>query len=158
MFRNIEERKLMRIYKEYADETGCAVNDVIMQQIDIYRKEDEAAEKDEDRKAAAFSLEEINVKITSSAAYPSAETVYFDELLDEDMKKLKAIIATLTPLQRERIYMHTFHQMTFKEIAELEKVSSESVRESFWQGIKRLRKYSDFIQNMPLKKWIHLFK
>ena len=163
MFRNMEELKIIRAYESSIREKGYDIalkDDIYLQQLHTYRRDDEAYERDEDRKALFCPLEDINTVKYPSAVCPSAETELFGELIDDDeyIEELKAIISTLSPLQKKRIYKHFYYEISLKEIALEENVSYEAVRETVYKGLQKLKNHSDFLQKLPLKKWIHLFE
>ena len=70
------------------------------------------------------------------------ETDLIEEImLRENIKKLRDALFNLNDKQKRRVIMYFFYNKTFKQIAEEEGVSAQSVQESVDGAIRKLRKF-----------------
>lgn len=70
------------------------------------------------------------------------ETDLIEEImLQDNIKKLREALFNLNDKQKRRVIMYFFYNKTFKQIAEEEGVSAQSVQESVDGAIRKLRKF-----------------
>ena len=99
----------------------------------------------------SFELEDISqihkyrAHIEHNEVYPNKivdETFSVEEIVEDKLlaNELKDAINLLTETQRRRIKMYYFEDMNLREIAEIEKCSIMSIKESIDSGIEKMRK------------------
>ncbi|MCH5204992.1 MAG: sigma-70 family RNA polymerase sigma factor [Oscillospiraceae bacterium] len=86
----------------------------------------------------------------------SAEEKYFSEFDKEQIHQIQLILSELSEKQRKRLYMRFHLNMSYTKIARIEGSTIVTVRESCERTIKRLKKYSDFLQDCTIKSWVNL--
>lgn len=96
--------------------------------IDIFSK----SEQTED----ISSLSELSFKIEVD----TADIIIDAEETDNLKQKVENLLNSLTPRQREAVYLRYMQQMEYDEIAPVLKMSSESVRKLVHRAIVKLRK------------------
>lgn len=64
------------------------------------------------------------------------------------------ILSELTEKQRKRLYMKFRLNMSFANIARVEKTALVTVRESCERAVNRLKNQGKFLQNCTIKPWL----
>jgi len=94
------------------------------------------------RKKENLSVDEIDFKISAKGKNP--EDIY---VIKEKKNKLKSIIEYLPEEQRETVIMRVYGDLSFKEIAKIQKVSLNTVLGRMHYAVKRIKKELEVISN-----------
>jgi RNA polymerase sigma factor (sigma-70 family) len=74
-------------------------------------------------------------------AYPTIEeTLILRETTDERRRQLAAALVTLSPAQREIVYLRFYQELSYPDIEALTGLRYQSIRNYLSQGLRRLRK------------------
>lgn len=105
-----------------------------------FRKEAEAERKRDERNRASINYEDGETDDLLFIQQESLEEVVMREL---ETQNLQTAMQELTDVQKERLQLYFFEGKTYREIAEKQKVSDYSVRESISGALKKIKKYFD---------------
>ncbi len=97
--------------------------------IDIYRSTKRIVFDHEIDVSSALDFDSLELIISKEEAQKAKDTI--NELLD-----------TLTPKQREIVYLRFFQTLEYEEIADIMKISAESARKSLYRSVKKMRENS----------------
>lgn len=84
----------------------------------------------------------------------SAEEKFFSESDKEQIEHILLILSELTDNQRKRLYMKFRLNMSYADIARVEKAALVTIRESCERAVNRLKKHGEFLQNCTIKLWV----
>lgn len=101
----------------------------------------------------AHAEEMRDLRHTTAGGYTEGET---EDLMTErgetledalirrmELETLQEAMQSLTDIQRERLHLYFFHNLTFRQIAQKTGVSDKSVRESIEASLKKIKKFFD---------------
>ena len=94
------------------------------------------------RKRENLSVTEIDFKISASDKNPEEILV-----MDEQKKRLKKVIEYLPEEQRETVMMRVYGDLSFKEIAKIQKVSLNTVLGRMHYAVKKIKKELGVVSN-----------
>lgn len=95
------------------------------------------------RKPKAHSFDDNELHFSFSI---SAEDEYIEkEEIKREEKRIKNLLETLSPQQREIIYLRYSEKMDYSEIADIMECSCEVVRKTVSRGILKMKKLSEVI-------------
>ena len=146
-----------------SEQETCEVSDEVLELMlneekknnRIGRKERRSRQKmpKNDQKAAELGL-----------SLPSAEDVFIAE---EDYKndsscieesKISELFASLTDVQRRRLYFMFKYDLTYEELADREGISYISAHESIDSALRKLKNHGAFLLTTSLDGWLYLLK
>ncbi len=97
---------------------------------------DKREKRDNVRCTSIEELSEQGVELVSKELQPDEQM-----LLSEELSTLQQAMATLTPKQREILYLRFWEEKTLEEIAKLKDVHISTIAESLNSSIKKLKKF-----------------
>lgn len=101
-----------------------------------FEKMDKREKRDNVRCTSIEELSEQGVELVSKELQPDEQM-----LLSEELSTLQQAMATLTPKQREILYLRFWEEKTLEEIAKLKDVHISTIAESLNSSIKKLKKF-----------------
>lgn len=88
----------------------------------------------------------INYEYAGIPEVPSRENVLIEnEIQDEQIRRLQANLAHLSPRQYEAIMLRYFDNLSYAEIAKVLEVNEQSVRNLIQRGLEQLRHFSKIV-------------
>ena len=126
----------MKYIYEFADEEKltCEVTEELAAVLAEMDRDEHA--NDEYQRSHTYSLENVDYEGEKYGVWDKYRT---DEE-DDFAVKLKMAFATLTPTQKRRLFMAA-KGLTYREIADAEKINVESCFESIKAGRKKIKKF-----------------
>ena len=104
--------------------------------------------KDYDRNEAKHRMR--RVRTCSLDGYVEGETEYIYSVFSKEepedivvVECLRKAVETLTDIQKRRLKLYFYNDLTAREIAELEGVSHKNVLKSLNEAIKKIQKYKN---------------
>lgn len=132
------------------------ISDELYNDLEKNKKTEETRKRVERRRIAKIRFDDEGIGSINEIFSDSVEDEFFATRDIEQIEEVKKIISTLTKCQRYRVYLRIVMQLSYKEISELEGVGITTVETSYEQGIEKLKKYGDIVQNIAIKGWLEL--
>lgn len=107
---------------------------------DTFRREAHAEEMRDLRHTTADGYTEGE---TEDLMTERGETLEDAVIRRMELETLQEAMQSLTDIQRERLHLYFFHNLTFRQIAQKTGVSDKSVRESIEASLKKIKKFFD---------------
>ena len=76
---------------------------------------------------------------------------------EEQIEALQKALNSLTPRQREVIYLRYFKNMSISEVSEIVNINNQSVRDVSYHGLERLRKNGELVKTLLFTLHFALF-
>lgn len=121
---------------QFVDVDSAEQEEIIKDLNRDFERMDKREKRDNIRCSSIEELSEQGVELVSKELQPDEQM-----LKNEEHSALQQAIATLTPKQREILYLRFWGDKTLEEIATLKNVHISTVAESLNSSIKKLKKF-----------------